>query len=311
MVCFMANGELAYITPEVIAWARNLDDITIEDAAKAATVKNEKIIAWENGEYLPTINQAKKLAKKYRVPYVLFFLPSPPDKYKRPRNADYRTFAHDSLFQNSKSRELSFLLRDVMDRRDAMVEMYYELKLDTVEMDTFIDLDKSDELSISTYIRELIGLNNEKQVKFRTPDTAFHFYLEAFENMGILIFQATGIDLKEMRGMSIYENIFPIIVVNRKDEVRENHSISIYPWKGHIRILVSMFGRIHSVINTIEPITYFWPGPIPPPKGFSFVLDPVMRTSSKIDIGHTLDMVGSFEAAHLAGDLSSRHNVRT
>ncbi|MHB8132023.1 MAG: ImmA/IrrE family metallo-endopeptidase [Mobilitalea sp.] len=215
----MAKAQLAYITPEVIAWARMLDSITIEDAAKTVSVKNEKIAEWEKGESLPSVTQAKKLAKKYRIPYVYFFLPSPPNKFKRPKNADYRTFAYDVLFPKSQSRELSFLLRDVMERRDVMLEMYSELNKATIPFDAFVDLEKIDELSIASYIRGLIGLTKEKQFKFRTPEKAYKFYLDAFENMGILVFQATSIDPIEMRGVSIYERIFPIIVVNRKDEI--------------------------------------------------------------------------------------------
>jgi len=215
----MAKIQLAYISPEVISWARNLDGITIDDAAKAAAVKNDKLVAWEKGESLPSVTQAKKLAKKYRVPYVYFFLQSPPEKYKRPKNADYRTFAYNILLMESQSRELSFLLRDVMERRDVMIEMYRELNYDIISFDAFVDLEKSDEQSIAKFIRDFIGLTEEKQIKFRKTDEAFKFYMEAYENMGILVFQAAGIDPKEMRGMSIYEDAFPIIVVNRKDEV--------------------------------------------------------------------------------------------
>lgn len=215
----MAQAQLAYITPEVIAWARKLDYITIDDAAKAVTVKRDKIVAWEQGESLPSINQAKKLAKKYRVPFVYFFLPSPPDKYKRPKNTDYRTFTYEAFLPNDQSSKLSFLIRDVMDRRDVMLEMYSELNYKTSPFDAIIDLEKRDELAIASYIRDLIGLSKEKQFKFRKTDEAFKFYLDTFEKLGILVFQAAGIDPVEMRGMSIYENIFPIIVVNRKDEI--------------------------------------------------------------------------------------------
>ena len=209
---------MAFVTPEVIAWARKLDGINVEDAAKVASVKTEQIMIWEQGEALPSVTQAKKLAKKYRVPYVYFFLPSPPDKYKRPKNADYRTFV-DTMFPTWPSPELSFLLRDVMERRDVMIEMYSELKYDINPFNSYLDLEKSDENFISEFIRNLVDLTKDRQFKFRKSEEAFRYYLQAFEKLGILVFQAAKIDSSEMRGISIYEDTFPIIVINRKDEV--------------------------------------------------------------------------------------------
>jgi Zn-dependent peptidase ImmA (M78 family) len=37
------------------------------------------------------------------------------------------------------------------------------------------------------------------------------------ENIGVLVFQATKIPTSELRGLSVFEEHFPIIVVNRKD----------------------------------------------------------------------------------------------
>lgn len=76
----MAKSIPAIVTPEVLQWARNLDQFSIEEISQKVKVSNEKILAWEQGEEYPTLNQAKKLAKQYRVPFAYFYLPSIPQK---------------------------------------------------------------------------------------------------------------------------------------------------------------------------------------------------------------------------------------
>ena len=71
----MAGGIPAIVTPEVLQWARGLDGITIDEIAQKLNVNAAKVSAWENGNEHPSLTQAKKLAKQYRVPFAVFYLP--------------------------------------------------------------------------------------------------------------------------------------------------------------------------------------------------------------------------------------------
>ena len=71
--------EFAYITPEVIKWARKPARYSIEDAAKHLNVSVNIINEWETGYSFPTINQAEKLAKYYKKTFAVFFLPEVPN----------------------------------------------------------------------------------------------------------------------------------------------------------------------------------------------------------------------------------------
>lgn len=51
----MAKSIPAIITPEVLAWARNLDGITIDDIAAKLHTAPEKILSWEQGTSYPTV----------------------------------------------------------------------------------------------------------------------------------------------------------------------------------------------------------------------------------------------------------------
>ena len=120
----MAKSIPAMVTPEVLQWARNLDMITINEISLKLKVTTDKIEAWENGSEHPTFNQAKSLAKHYRVPFAYFYLPDTPQRTKRLDKVDYRTFGNIGTAE--MSRELRWFLRDIEERRDTMIELYEE-----------------------------------------------------------------------------------------------------------------------------------------------------------------------------------------
>jgi Zn-dependent peptidase ImmA (M78 family)/DNA-binding XRE family transcriptional regulator len=211
----MARND-ALITPQLLIWARERVNMPVDLAAKAAGVAVDKYRSWETGEQLPTINQAKKVAQKVKIPYAWLYLDSPPEKYKLPKNTDYRTFANQTIADYSV--EFNYLIADVSMRRDAMIELYAEMDIPLHRFDEYMDAETASDATIAQVIRNLLGLTYEKQRKFKNSNEAFNYYLEVLSAIGILVFQTGKIDKNIMRGMSIYDPIFPIIVVNRKDE---------------------------------------------------------------------------------------------
>ena len=70
--------DKAHITPKVFKWARESARMTEENAAAKVSVSSDRLIDWEAGKSKPTIRQAQILAKAYRRPFALFFLPDIP-----------------------------------------------------------------------------------------------------------------------------------------------------------------------------------------------------------------------------------------
>jgi len=206
----------ALVMPQMLVWARDRIAMSVDLAARAADVTVDKYESWEKGEKLPTINQAKKFAKKAKIPYSWLFLAVPPEKYKLPKNTDYRTFFNQAI--SDYSLELQYLLVDVTMRRDAMIELYTEMDIPLPRFDQYIDIKNSDNATAAQTIRNLLGITLKKQKEFKNSSEAFNYYRETLSETGILVFQAANIDKTIMRGMSIYDPVFPIIVVNRKDE---------------------------------------------------------------------------------------------
>jgi Zn-dependent peptidase ImmA (M78 family) len=69
-------------------------------------------------------------------------------------------------------------------------------------------------------IREKLGVTREIQSGFGNEHKALNWWRSALETQGVLVFQASGLDVSEMRGFSIADRPLPIIVVNIKDSPR-------------------------------------------------------------------------------------------
>lgn len=211
----MAKSIPAIVTPEVLQWARGLDKITIDEIAQKLNVNTDKISAWENGNEHPSLTQAKKLAKQYRVPFAFFYLPDVPKKAKRLEKVDYRTFGN--LGFPEMSRELRWFLRDIEDRRDIMITLYEEAEIIPTTFTLSISTDTNEE-KFAEQIRNFLSLTDAIQVKFREPKVALSYCISKLEEQDFLIFQAAKIQPEEMRGLSVAYDTFPIIALNRKDE---------------------------------------------------------------------------------------------
>ena len=212
----MAKSIPALITPEVLTWARNLDGYSVQEVATKLRVTQDKITEWENGESYPTLLQAKKLAQVFHIPFVYFYLPDTPKKVKRIQQTDYRTFGNigDRFFM---SHELSWLLRDVEDRRETMLALYETEQRQPKSFPIILSAETID-TDIAYSIRNLLCLSFDKQLTFRKPEVALNYCIKVLEKNDVLVFQAAGIHPKEMRGFSMAYEQMPIIVLNRKDE---------------------------------------------------------------------------------------------
>ena len=212
----MSKSIPAIVTPDVLVWARELDSISIEDAAAKMNTTPLEIEGWENGTIYPSLSQAKKLAKFYKVPFAYFYLPDIPQKKKRIQTKDYRTFGN--IGNNfSISRELKWFLRDVEERRDAMILLYQSEELNPIRFPVLLDTSAGED-EIADTIRSLIELTPEQQIKFRKPEKALSYFINVLEKYDVLVFQAVKISPSEMRGLSLAYDFFPIIALNRKEE---------------------------------------------------------------------------------------------
>lgn len=72
------SSQNALITPSVMKWARQRSNFTIEQVSEKIKRPIGDIEAWETGEKLPTIAQARRIAKVYGIWLATLYLSEPP-----------------------------------------------------------------------------------------------------------------------------------------------------------------------------------------------------------------------------------------
>lgn len=204
-------AEKAFITPKVFKWARESAKMTEKVAANKAAVSVEKFKSWEKGESQPTIRQAQTLAKAYRRPFALFFLPDIPSDFQPLQD-----------FRKKGSKELStssvFIIREIQQKQSWISEVNEE---NNEEILPFIGRysRRNDPSEIAKNILETLGIE-PRNYKSNNPILE---WIEKAESTGIFISRTSFIhpklklDSGELQGFAIADKFAPFIFINSDD----------------------------------------------------------------------------------------------
>ena len=121
----MGVKNIAYINKEMLIWARNETPFaTSEDVeAHSSSICAEKLSKWESGEDLPSVNEAKRLASIYKVPFACFYLSEVPEKKPKPYT-DRRTALGTSY--DVISYDLWSEIQRIVSNRECLIEFTEE-----------------------------------------------------------------------------------------------------------------------------------------------------------------------------------------
>jgi len=211
----MVKSVKALIKPELLVWARKNAGLTVEVAAKKAQIKPEKLQSWETGKESPTVKQLRKLGNIYKRPMAVFYLPEPPKDFQPIR--EFRRFPGN--FAEIESPQLRLEIRRARDRREIALELCQDLEGELPHFLHEASLTDNPE-SLAEKIRNILGISYEHQIKINNEYEALNWWRTAIEDSGALTFQTTRVYMNEMRGFSISETPFPVIVVNGNDTPR-------------------------------------------------------------------------------------------
>ena len=211
----MAKKNLAYINKDMLVWARNETPFALcpdQLSLRFPRISAEQLSKWESGEELPSIREAKDLAKIYKLPFACFYLSDPPAK-KPKRYTDRRTAL------GTEYGDMSYELWDEISRicadRDTLLEFFDEEVYPISPMPTVNEHD--DVVTISAIIRDYLELPLSFKYKKEYGSSSFNYFRDALERHGIIVAQISSVSLGEMKGLSIYEDRFPIVAINNKD----------------------------------------------------------------------------------------------
>lgn len=205
-------ADKAYITPNVLKWARESARMTEETAAaKISKLTVEKLKEWEDGTSQPTIRQAQILAKAYKRPFALFFLPEVP-----------RDFQPLQDFRKSGSKELTtssiFIIREIQQKQAWISDVYSENNEEKLPFVGRFSLN-SNPKKVADDILATLGINPSK---YKT-DNPIREWINAAESNGIFVSRTSFIhskmklDSEELQGFAIADQFAPFVFVNSDD----------------------------------------------------------------------------------------------
>ncbi len=205
MVRVVANAN-----PTVLGWARRMAGLDVASAARKAGTRDHRLESWERGDDQPTVVQLRRLADAYKRPLAVFFMDEPPQDDPFPR--DFRRESPDAA--DAATPALRLAVREAHFRREAALDLYAELDEQpaTFELTTSLD---SDPEAVAAALRA--ALVEDDPPSGGDPRQWLSRWRAAAEALGVLVFQAQGIDVDEMRGFSISDRPLPVVVLNIKD----------------------------------------------------------------------------------------------
>lgn len=206
----------AYITPEVIKWARQTAKLSIEEIAKKLKVGEEKIETWEKGGDFPTFSQAEKLSKHYRRPLAVFFLPEPPEDFQT-----LRDFRKDSE-RREYSTALTFLVREIQNRQQWLSDFF---KIEGENNLPFIGRFglSSAAKEIAQDILEVLNVDRDALSSQTENSHILNYWVQKIENQRVFVSLTSNIhshlkvDPSEVQGFAISDEYAPFIYVNTGD----------------------------------------------------------------------------------------------
>lgn len=200
---------MVFINPKMLKFAREQSGLSLEEATKSY-LNAKKLEKAEKGEVQLTFKQFLNIANVYKRPPAFFYLEKP---LKEDLINDFRTL-------KSKDIKFSPILRDqikiIKEKRNLAVKFQkYDKQYDYFYINS-ITFDDNPEL-VALKIFDMLNIDMKKRRKWKSKYDALNGWKSAIENIGILIFQISGVKIKEMRGFSISKTPYPTIVLNRSD----------------------------------------------------------------------------------------------
>ncbi|OYX24158.1 MAG: hypothetical protein B7Z06_09255 [Flavobacteriales bacterium 32-35-8] len=204
-------ADKAFITPNVLKWARESARMTEETAAAKVSVPIEKLKQWEEGTNQPTIRQAQTLAKAYKRPFALFFLPEIPRDFQPLQ--DFRKSGSKTLTTSS-----IFIIREIQQKQAWISDVYSENQEEKLPFIGRYSI-KDNPQVVAKDILETLKIN-PSLYKTENP---IKEWIDAAEKNGVFVSRTSFIhsrlklDSEELQGFAIADHRAPFVFINSDD----------------------------------------------------------------------------------------------
>ena len=220
----MANQRIENINPQILRQCREQIGLSIGQAEKKA--KLSTLAGIEAGERYPTIKQIENLAKRYHVPTWVFLEKELPAKYCFDSFASFRKFRNNPIS--------GYEVRSVIANVEQLRELLLEFRDDMEEpMKPFSPprVIESDFKVTAEIIRKWLGCTKMSYSLIE--------WKRMLEDKNVFIFTTSKyrswskVEPDKFRGLSIYHDTLPIIVINNSDTYKAQ-SFTLFHELGHL-----------------------------------------------------------------------------
>ena len=202
----------ARVKPELIRWVREDAGLSVAEAATKTGTTETVVRQWERGERQATIRQLRLLGNAAGRPLAVFYLAEPPRKFSALK--DFRRLPGEAAA--APSRALRLAVRTALERQQVAVHLARDLG----ELPASLPARASSEepvVNVARRVRGHLGISLAEQRGWSGPYPALNAWRRAVQEQGVLVFQASGVPIAEMRGFSTAKPPMPMIVLNVGD----------------------------------------------------------------------------------------------
>lgn len=204
----------------MLRWARESCGLDALAAARKIGLADDRVKEWEAGTVVPTIAQLRKAAEVYKRSLAVFFLSAPPEGFDTLR--DFRRLAGAEA--GHWSPELHEEFRRAHTQRDFALELAETEERELPDAWRIAVSADDNDAEIAARIR--VGLTEVGPLQIPpatlNPYEHLNAWVSAIEASGVLVLATRGgkVAVDEMRGMSLYFDVLPVIVLNGSDYPR-------------------------------------------------------------------------------------------
>ena len=192
-----------------LRWARTRAGLSLDEAARRAQVTPARLQSWEDGDASPTINQLRSVAKVYRQTMASLLIPGPAPAIVDGPPPDFRGLDGDT------DGVFPALIREIdraRDRRKVFLRLQPELQGALPQIPQVL----SDPVEAASRFQREAAVGPGQ--RFLDSREALAAWIRRIEQMGVLIFQMSRIDPDSCRGISLWSEKYPVVLLNGADE---------------------------------------------------------------------------------------------
>lgn len=207
----------ALINKETLEYICSHVGVTNAFLAQRTHISEETIAKWLTADdvAVPTINQAKALAKALNIPFAGLYMSKEHINFKHLSHLrNLRTMPEGIAIDDSA---LNLALVDLIRAHDFLYSSEEELGLVNVPLTLPAIPDNASPVKYAKAIRDFFALELATQFRLASARQFYLYVRQKVENKGIFIHCFTGVEVEAVRGISIFDETNPIIGINDDD----------------------------------------------------------------------------------------------